>query len=75
MSGQVLPIGGLKEKVLAAHRAGLKTVIIPKQNLPDIEDLPKEIKQGIQFIPVETIGEVLTNALEKKPESKIRKSK
>ena len=75
LSGQVLPIGGLKEKVLAAHRAGLKTVIIPKQNLPDIEDLPKEIKQGIQFIPVETIGEVLTNALEKKPESKIRKSK
>ncbi len=75
LSGQVLPIGGLKEKVLAAHRAGLKTVIIPKQNLPDIEDLPKEIKQGIEFIPVETIGEVLTNALEKKPENKNRKSK
>jgi ATP-dependent Lon protease len=75
LSGQVLPIGGLKEKVLAAHRAGLKTVIIPKQNLPDIEDLPKEIKQGIEFIPVETIGEVLINALEKKPAIKSRKKK
>jgi ATP-dependent Lon protease len=64
LSGQVLPIGGLKEKILAAHRAGLKKVIIPKMNLTDVEDLPREIKQGIKFIPVDTIDEVLSNALE-----------
>jgi ATP-dependent Lon protease len=69
LSGQVLPIGGLKEKILAAHRAGLKKVIIPKMNLMDIENLPREIKQGIKFIPVDTIDEVLAIALEssKKP--------
>ncbi len=64
LRGQVLPIGGLKEKVLAAHRAGLKKVILPKLNEPDLEDLPEEVKKAMQFILVENIDEVLKNALE-----------
>jgi len=64
LRGQVLPIGGLKEKVLAAHRAGLKKVIFPKRNEPDLEDIPDEVRDEIQFIPVETIDEVLKHALE-----------
>jgi ATP-dependent Lon protease len=64
LRGQVLPIGGLKEKVLAAHRAGLKKVILPKQNEADLEDIPEEIRNEMQFIPVENIDEVLANAFE-----------
>jgi ATP-dependent Lon protease len=64
LRGQVLPIGGLKEKVLAAHRAGLKKVILPKLNEPDLEDLPEEVKKAMQFILVENIDEVLNYALE-----------
>jgi ATP-dependent Lon protease len=64
LRGQVLPIGGLKEKVLAAHRAGLKKVILPKLNEPDLEDIPDEIRREMEFILVEKIDEVLENALE-----------
>ena len=64
LRGQVLPIGGLKEKALAAHRAGLKTVIIPKQNEPDLEQLPEEVLKTIKFVPVEEIDQVLETALE-----------
>jgi ATP-dependent Lon protease len=63
LSGQVLPIGGLKEKVLAAHRAGLKTIIIPKQNEKDLKDLPDEVKKDLQFIAVKNIDQVLDAAL------------
>jgi ATP-dependent Lon protease len=65
LRGLVLPIGGLKEKSLAAMRAGISTVIIPKLNEKDLVDVPEEAKQKLQFIPVESIDEVLTVALEK----------
>src|SRR5579859_1567471 len=65
LRGLVLPIGGLKEKVLAAHRAGLKTVILPKRNEKDLDDVPEEVRRDLTFVPVERIEEVLDVALEK----------
>ncbi len=65
--GEVLPIGGLKEKLLAALRAGIKTVLIPFKNLKDLEDIPNNIKNEIQIIAVKTIDEVIINALEYTP--------
>jgi ATP-dependent Lon protease len=66
LRGQVLPIGGLKEKVLAAHRAGIKTIIIPKLNEKDLYDVSEEIQKKIDFKPVERMQEVLKIAFEKK---------
>ena len=63
VTGQVLPIGGLKEKLLAAHRAGIKKVIIPKDNEKDLIDIPKKVKEDIKIIPVETADEVVKLAL------------
>ena len=65
--GLVLPIGGLKEKSLAAMRARITTVIIPKLNEKDLVDIPEEVKQQIEFVPVETVAEVLKTALEQPP--------
>jgi len=65
LRGHVLPIGGVKEKVLAAHRNGLKTVILPKHNEFDLDDIPQEIKKKMSFVFVETVDEVLDAALEK----------
>src|SRR5256714_1295524 len=65
LRGLVLPIGGLKEKSLAAMRAGISTVIIPKLNEKDLVDVPEEAKQKLKFVPVETVDEVLEAALEK----------
>ena len=65
LRGHVLPVGGVKEKVLAAYRNGLKTLILPKQNEYDLDDVPEEIKKKIEFIFVETIDEALEAALEK----------
>ncbi len=65
LRGQVLPVGGIKEKVLAAHRAGIKAIIIPKWNEKDLEDIPKEIKEKIRFYPVERMQDVLKIAFEK----------
>jgi ATP-dependent Lon protease len=65
LRGLVLPIGGLKEKTLAASRAGVKTVIIPKLNEKDLPDIPDEVKAQLEIIPVETVDEVLAAALEK----------
>jgi ATP-dependent Lon protease len=65
LRGQVLPVGGIKEKVLAAHRFGLKTAILPKRNQADLEDLPDEVRQEMKFIFVETVDEVLQASLEK----------
>jgi len=65
VTGQVLPIGGLKEKLLAAHRAGVKKVLIPKDNEKDLVDIPKKVKEDIKIIPVETADEVLKLALVK----------
>ncbi len=65
LRGQVLPVGGIKQKVLAAHRAELTTVILPKRNEKDLDDLPDEVRNGMKFELVERIGEVLELALEK----------
>jgi len=66
--GKVLPIGGLKEKLLAAHRGGIKTVLIPKENVKDLEEIPENVKQNLAIHSVETIDEVLGLALENPPE-------
>ncbi len=65
VTGQVLPIGGLKEKLLAAHRAGVKHVIIPKDNEKDLVDIPSKVKDEIKITPIETVDEVLKLALKK----------
>ncbi len=65
ITGQVLQIGGLKEKLLAAHRAGVKKVLIPKENEKDLADIPKKVREDIKIIPVETADEVLKIALTK----------
>lgn len=64
LSGLVLPIGGLKEKVLAARRAGIRRIILPKANEKDLVKLPKEVKQEMEFIPVKTIDQVLASAID-----------
>jgi len=66
LRGKVLPVGGLKEKVLAAKRMGINRVIIPKRNEKDIEEIPKYVKKGMEFITVETMDEVLKHALKKR---------
>jgi len=63
LRGRVLPIGGLKEKVLGAHRAGIKVIVLPKENEADIEDIPDEVRSQLSFHPVETLEEVLKIAL------------
>jgi ATP-dependent Lon protease len=63
LRGKVLPIGGLKEKVLGAVRAGITKIVIPKENEPDLEDLPAEVKQKIEVHPVQELGEVLALTL------------
>jgi len=63
LSGAVLPVGGIKEKVLAAHRAGIKKVILPKENQRDLEDVPEDARNELTFITVETIEDVLKEAL------------
>ncbi|WP_025869659.1 endopeptidase La [Methylobacillus glycogenes] len=69
LRGEVLPIGGLKEKLLAAHRGGIKTVLIPEQNVKDLSDIPANIKNHLDIHPVKWIDEVLKLALERLPES------
>jgi hypothetical protein len=63
LRGLVLPIGGLKEKALAAHRAGIKTIIIPQRNKKDLVEIPAEVRKQIKFVPVRTVDEVLKTAL------------
>ncbi len=65
LRGNVLPIGGLKEKSLAAYRSGITTILIPQGNVKDLDDIPQEVKDAVEFIPVSTIDEVLTHALVK----------
>jgi ATP-dependent Lon protease len=68
LRGQVLPIGGLKEKLLAAHRGGVKTVVIPDENKRDLKEIPENIKSDLEIIPVKWIDEVLAVALQRTPE-------
>lgn len=63
LRGRVLPIGGLKEKLLAAKSAGIRTVLVPKENVADVEELSSEITKGLEIIPVENMDEVLERAL------------
>jgi len=63
LRGRVLPIGGIKEKALGAHRAGIRTIILPKRNMADLDDLPPEVSRELTFVPVETLDEVLATAL------------
>jgi ATP-dependent Lon protease len=65
LTGQVLPIGGLKEKALAAQRAGIKRVLIPRRNEPDVDDVPPHLRRKLEFIPVDHVDEVLATALER----------
>ena len=68
LRGEVLPIGGLKEKLLAAHRGGIKMVLIPEENVKDLADIPDNIKNRLDIHPVKWIDAVLELALERKPE-------
>jgi len=63
LRGQVMPVGGIKEKVLAAHRFGIKTLILPRLNEPDSDEVPEEVKKSIKFIFVDTVDQVINNAL------------
>ena len=65
LRGNVLPIGGLKEKSLAAHRSGIDTILIPKENVKDLDDVPQEVKDAVTFIPCSNVSQVLHNALVK----------
>jgi len=64
LRGRVLPIGGIKEKALGAHRAGIRTIILPRRNEADLDDLPREVFDELTFVPVDTLDEVLATALE-----------
>jgi len=77
LKGNVLPVGGVKEKVLGAARAGIKEVILPSQNIKDIDDVPEEIRKKLKFHPVDRIEEVLKLSFKKirKSKSRPRKSK
>ena len=63
LRGKVLPVGGIKEKILAAHRAGIKTVILPKENEKDLKDIPESVKEDLEILRVEAMDEVLSIAL------------
>jgi ATP-dependent Lon protease len=68
LRGRVLPVGGIKEKILAAHRAGIKNIILPKRNEKDLEEIPKDVKEELKFVFVEHMDEVLDVAFVKEKE-------
>ena len=74
LTGRVLPIGGLREKTMAAYRMGIKTVVIPKKNVPDLAETDEKVRAAIEFIPVERLDEVFDAALIKNNDNKERKS-
>ena len=63
LSGRVLPIGGVKEKILGAVRAGIRTVVLPKENVPDLEDLPQDVRDGLEIVPVQDLSDALAVSL------------
>jgi ATP-dependent Lon protease len=74
LRGRVLPIGGLKEKVLAAHRGGIKKILIPKENAKDIREIPKKVREKLELVCVESADEVLREALlPERPEEFLKK--
>ena len=75
LRGRVLAIGGLKEKIMAAHRAGIKTIICPKENDKDIKDIPKEVVKDLKIVFVDHVDQVLVNALEVKNAKEIFKNR
>ena len=75
LRGQVLPVGGLKEKTLAAHRAGIGMIIFPDRNKKDLDEVPAEIRKQIKFVPVKTVDEVLKAALEPKRKKRGKQAK
>lgn len=70
LSGQVLPIGGLKEKSLAAYRAGIRRILIPEDNAEDIKEISREVSENIEFVPIENIEQLLQNALLRMPKER-----
>ena len=68
LRGEVTAIGGLKEKLLAAHRGGIKTVLIPEENAKDLQDIPENVKNHLEIVPVKWIDQVLEIALESVPQ-------
>ena len=74
LSGQVFPVGGIKDKVLAAHRAGIRRIVLPAQNEPDTEEIPEDVRAELEFIPARFVSEVLDAVLEKEVTSPIPKS-
>ena len=70
LTGQVLPIGGIREKALAAQRAGLKRVILPRDNEPDLAELPTETKRELEFVLVDSIDEVFAAAFDGRPSAR-----
>ena len=68
MRGEVTAIGGLKEKLLAAHRGGITTVIIPEENVKDLQDIPENVKNHLEIVPVKWIDQVLELALQSAPQ-------
>jgi ATP-dependent Lon protease len=63
LRGRVLPVGGIKEKVLAAHRSGIRTVLLPSRNLRDLDELPEDVREGLRLVPIETMDQVIAAAL------------
>ena len=73
LRGEVTAIGGLKEKLLAALRGGIKTVLIPEENAKDLQDIPENVKNGLEIVPVKWIDKVLEIALERQPDAAARR--
>jgi ATP-dependent Lon protease len=71
LRGRVLPVGGIREKVLGAFRAGITTIVLPRRNAIDVEEVPAEVRAQLTIIPVDTIDEVLANVLLPHPEATI----
>jgi ATP-dependent Lon protease len=71
LRGRVLEVGGIKDKIIAGHRAGLKTIVMPKDNKKDLEDVPKNVKKDIKFVFTNRFDEVLKVAMKKWPLAKI----
>jgi ATP-dependent Lon protease len=75
LRGRVLPVGGIKEKVLGAAAAGIKTVLLPRRNLRDLDDVPDEIRKSLAFVPLETVDDALAAAFEAPAARPARKRK